>query len=230
MTTKTEGVHTGEFLLSEGNGSISREVVVIPSGQGKLAPGTLLNSSNQAVTSGANAATVAKILYSAVDATSSAVKAVAITRAAEVFGEKLYMPSFSADQKLLVAQTLAALGVVVRWQDTPIPSGLAAKIVIVSYPPVGVASEAAGDVVAQVQTLLGALVNGDNSTSVTLAKKSGTGGSGTVTGGGAKTASGGIVTWPGVTFSAAGEYVLQASATGLTGDETGTITIAAGDD
>jgi len=229
MTTKTEGVRTGEFLLSEGNGSISREVVVIPTGQGQLGPGTLLNSSNQAVSSGANAATATKILMDYVDATSTDVKAVAIARDAEVFGEKLYMPSFTADQKLLVAQTLEALGIVVRWQTTPIASGDAAKIVFTSYPVTGVAGEPAGNVVAEIRTLLGALVNGDDTTKVTLAKKTGTGGAGTLTGGGEKTAVGGIVTWEDVEFSAAGEYVLQASAEGLTGAETGEIVIEAGD-
>ncbi|HCR1243654.1 TPA: head decoration protein, partial [Pseudomonas aeruginosa] len=32
MTIKTEGVHAGEFLLSEANGSRSRENIVITAG------------------------------------------------------------------------------------------------------------------------------------------------------------------------------------------------------
>ncbi|MDN6872940.1 head decoration protein [Pseudomonas citronellolis] len=42
MTIKTEGIHSGEFLLSEANGSRSREVVVITAGSGRLAAGTLI--------------------------------------------------------------------------------------------------------------------------------------------------------------------------------------------
>lgn len=42
MSIKTEGVHAGEFLLSEANGSRSRENIVVSAGAGKLAAGTLL--------------------------------------------------------------------------------------------------------------------------------------------------------------------------------------------
>lgn len=52
MTIKTEGVHAGEFLHSEANGSRSREEVVICAGSGRLAAGTLI-----AVITAANALT-----------------------------------------------------------------------------------------------------------------------------------------------------------------------------
>lgn len=42
MSIKTEGVHAGEFLLSEANGSRSRENIVIVAGAGKLSAGTVL--------------------------------------------------------------------------------------------------------------------------------------------------------------------------------------------
>lgn len=42
MTTFTEGKHTGEFLLSEGNGSISREQVVIAAAASAMVPGTVV--------------------------------------------------------------------------------------------------------------------------------------------------------------------------------------------
>lgn len=42
MSIKTEGVHAGEFLLSEANGSRSRENIVIAGGAGKLVAGTIL--------------------------------------------------------------------------------------------------------------------------------------------------------------------------------------------
>ncbi|MDP3848619.1 MAG: head decoration protein [Pseudomonas sp.] len=49
---KIEGVHAGEFLLSEANGTRSREEVVISAGSGKVAAGTLIakiTSANAAV-------------------------------------------------------------------------------------------------------------------------------------------------------------------------------------
>jgi len=42
MNIKTEGLHAGEFLLSEANGSRSREQVVISAQAGLLAAGTLI--------------------------------------------------------------------------------------------------------------------------------------------------------------------------------------------
>lgn len=42
MTIKTEGVYPGEFLLSEANGTRSREEVVIAAGSGTLKAGTLI--------------------------------------------------------------------------------------------------------------------------------------------------------------------------------------------
>lgn len=42
MSIKTEGVHAGEFLLSEANGSRSREEITITAGVGMLAAGTLI--------------------------------------------------------------------------------------------------------------------------------------------------------------------------------------------
>jgi hypothetical protein len=42
MTTLNEGKHTAEFLLSEGNGWISREEIVISSAAAAMEPGTVL--------------------------------------------------------------------------------------------------------------------------------------------------------------------------------------------
>lgn len=42
MSIKTEGVHAGEFLLSEANGTRSRKEVIITAGAGILAAGTLI--------------------------------------------------------------------------------------------------------------------------------------------------------------------------------------------
>lgn len=42
MTILQEPIRAGEFLLSEGNGSISRERIVVNAGAGKLAAGTVM--------------------------------------------------------------------------------------------------------------------------------------------------------------------------------------------
>lgn len=42
MTVLTEGKHTGEFLLSEGNGYISREAIIIAAAAGAMVPGQVL--------------------------------------------------------------------------------------------------------------------------------------------------------------------------------------------
>lgn len=52
MSIKTEGVHAGEFLLSEANGTRSRKEVIITAGAGILAAGILI-----AMITAANAAT-----------------------------------------------------------------------------------------------------------------------------------------------------------------------------
>lgn len=92
----TESVRAGEFILSEGNGRISREVVTIASGEGVLEAGTVLGvvtASGEYAAYDAGAAdgseTAAGVLYSKVDATSAAVDAVAIVRLAEVDGGSL---------------------------------------------------------------------------------------------------------------------------------------------
>jgi hypothetical protein len=43
MTVFTEGFHTAEFMVSEANGFRSRDAIVILSGEGKLAAGTVLS-------------------------------------------------------------------------------------------------------------------------------------------------------------------------------------------
>lgn len=93
---KEEGVYAGEFLISEGEGAISRDAITIASGQGVVEAGSVLGKIatsgkyakyNNAATDGTEVASA--VLYSKVDATSSDVPAVAITRLAEVKGELL---------------------------------------------------------------------------------------------------------------------------------------------
>lgn len=52
MTIKTEGTHAGEFLLSEAQGTRSRENILVTAGSGQLAAGTLIG-----LITAANAAT-----------------------------------------------------------------------------------------------------------------------------------------------------------------------------
>jgi hypothetical protein len=229
MELNTNGVRTGAFLLSEANGQRSRELIIIPGGQGKLSAGTLLNTDNE-VADDFNEAI--KVLYDFVDTgeapeegeTAQPVKGVAINYDAEVHGELLIWPEgTSDDQKLIAANTLDAAGIVTRWTQKPVASGDAHHIEFISYPGSATAGAPAGDVVAHVKDIFGSLVTGSTA-SVTLTKGTGPG---TLTGGGAKAAVEGVVTWQGVSFSAAGTVTLSAAASGLTSAVSGDITVAA---
>jgi hypothetical protein len=221
MELFTNGVRNAEFLLSEANGQRSRELIVIPSGQGKLPAGTLLTELNEKAVDGLDAV---KVLYAAVDATDADVKATAVSLDAEVHGELLnWEDDTTADQKLLAADSLAGSGIVIRWTDTPIKSGAANHIEFIDYPTSGVTAQAIGPVVAHVKDAFGALVNG-SAASVTLTK---TAGAGVLTGGGAQAAVNGVVTWPTVSFSAAGTFTLTAASAGLTSAVSGDIIITA---
>ena len=210
MELYTNGVRNAEFLLSEANGQRSRELVIIPSGQGQLAAGTLLTASNTKAVDGVDAV---KVLYNAVDATSEAVKATAVARDAEVHGELLgWQADTTNDEKLLAAIDLEASGIIVRWTTKPIASGAATKLAFAQIPRGGETGEAIGPVVVHVQDVFGALVTGFNG-SVSLAKTSG---AGSLTGGGSTTAVNGVATWNPVSFSAAGTFTFTATSSGLT--------------
>lgn len=91
-----EGKHTGEFLLSEGNGDISREQITIDATAGAMVPGTVVgkmangNYKAYANANGAGDADVAGgILYSTVPDSAAAQKAVIIARHAEVIESEL---------------------------------------------------------------------------------------------------------------------------------------------
>ena len=117
MSVKTEGVHALEFLLSEANGQRSREQVTVPSGQGKLAAGTMLTSANVKAVDGANAV---KVLTHAIDATDAAAEASVIARDAEVHGELLgWETNTTPTEKLAAATSLATVGILVRWTTVP---------------------------------------------------------------------------------------------------------------
>ncbi|MDV7391653.1 head decoration protein, partial [Arthrospira platensis SPKY1] len=86
----TETSHAGEFLYAEANGTLSRERIVIASGEGVLKTGTVLGklaggkyaAYDNAASDGSQAAV--GILYAGVDATSADADGVLIARHAEV--------------------------------------------------------------------------------------------------------------------------------------------------
>lgn len=96
MTTLTEPTRAGEFLVSEGNGRISRDVETVASGSGKLTAGTVLGritasgklaAYDDTATDGSE--TAVAVLFETVDATSADAKAVIVSRLAEVNGAEL---------------------------------------------------------------------------------------------------------------------------------------------
>lgn len=120
MTVLNEGVHTAEWLISEGNGQISREAVTFtaavntkyPSGTvlGKItASGKYIPSLN-AASDGSQ--TAVAILHTEVPAGAARdVKVTAIVRSAEAFGAML---NSGVALESGVPAELAAVGIVVR--------------------------------------------------------------------------------------------------------------------
>lgn len=119
MATFTEARRTGSYILSEANGTRSREDLVIASGAGALEPGTVLGKitavgANQGKyapyddTAADGTEAAAAILYQAVDATATDAKAVGHVRDCEV--AELRLVGIDAAAKV----DLAALGVLVR--------------------------------------------------------------------------------------------------------------------
>lgn len=111
MTILNEGIHTGEFLLSEANGSLSREEVTVVSGAAMVS-GTVLgkvtaSGKYAAYNNGASdGSEVAKaVLYNGLAASGSDRKAVVIVRQAEVAAARLTGNDSSGTTDLL-AQTI----------------------------------------------------------------------------------------------------------------------------
>lgn len=91
MTTFTEPYRASEIILSESNGTLSREAIVVASGEGELSAGTVLGvitaSGKYAAYDDGNAdgsETAAAVLLEAIDATSSDITCSALVRFAEV--------------------------------------------------------------------------------------------------------------------------------------------------
>jgi len=117
MTTKTEGNHTGEFLLSEGNGNISREQVTVAQGATAIRSGTVMGKITasgkyiayvDAAVDGSGVA--AGILFADLPAQTGSVdhKAAIIARSAEVIASKIVGSDANA------VTELAALGIIQR--------------------------------------------------------------------------------------------------------------------
>lgn len=119
MSIKIEGVHAGEFLLSEANGTRSREEITLAATAVDLPAGQLLgrlSASGQYVAyepeSEADPAdgseTAAAILWAPVGASAEAQRSVGIVRDAEVI-ERLLSGLDTAGESALLAQ-----GIVIR--------------------------------------------------------------------------------------------------------------------
>jgi hypothetical protein len=121
MSTITEKARTGDFLLSEANGSYSRDNEILGTGQ-NLQAGTVLGKVtasgkfvqlDPAATDGSEAA--AGLLWAGANATDADVAIVVISRAAEAKTDELIWPTGIAepDKTTAIAQ-LAELGIVLR--------------------------------------------------------------------------------------------------------------------
>jgi hypothetical protein len=121
MATMTEARRTGEFIISEANGTISRDEVTIVSGQ-NLAVGTVVGkitaSGKYTAYDDDNAdgsQTAAGILYAAVDATAGDKKGVIIARHAEVDTSQLvFVGTNDAGDITAGKADLAALAIILR--------------------------------------------------------------------------------------------------------------------
>jgi len=113
MESKTEGVRSGEFLVSEANGTRSRESVTItggnfPAGQvlGQITASKKYTAYNSGGSDGSENA--AGVLYAATDASTDDKSAVAIVRDAEISDE------LAADIDAAAITELSALGIITR--------------------------------------------------------------------------------------------------------------------
>lgn len=122
MAVTTETLGTGAFLMSEGNGYISREEVTIATAAGALKAGTVLGiitaSGKYTVydndaTDGSQ--TAAGVLFADCDASGGDKKATIVRRYAEVFSDRLvWASSVLTGEKAPALVELAALGIVAR--------------------------------------------------------------------------------------------------------------------
>jgi Bacteriophage lambda head decoration protein D len=121
MPVLNEGRYAGEFLVSEGNGRISREIITVLSGEtlepaavlGKVTASGKYKALDPAAADGSQSA--AGILYDAVDASAADAEAVAVVRLAEVNAAELVWPAgITAPQQATALGQLRALTIIAR--------------------------------------------------------------------------------------------------------------------
>ena len=122
MAELTMGPRQAGFIISEGNGYISREQVVLKNAAGALKPGTVLGQVTadseyvqltQDAVDGSEVA--AGILYRDEDATDAAQQILIIARDAEVDAIQLIWPAdIDAGEKTTAISQLEAAGIIVR--------------------------------------------------------------------------------------------------------------------
>ena len=113
MPVLTEGRFAGEFLVSEGNGRISREPITVLSGQTLEAAAVLGKVLDPAAVDGSEVA--AGILYDAVDAAAADAEGVAIVRLAEINAAELVWPAgITGGEQTTALGELAALSIIAR--------------------------------------------------------------------------------------------------------------------
>jgi Bacteriophage lambda head decoration protein D len=121
MPVLNEGRYAGEFLVSEGNGRISREIITVLSGEtlqaatvlGKVTASAKYKALDPAAADGSEVA--AGILYDAVDASAADAEGVAIVRLAEVNAAELVWPDgITGGEQTTALGELAALSIIAR--------------------------------------------------------------------------------------------------------------------
>ncbi len=125
MATKTEVLHAGGFILSEANGTLSRETKTVKSGENLKAgevvqddgAGKLIAADGLLDTAGDVLTEVIGVLHAAIDASAADVKkAVYMARLCEVVDADITYPteSTAAGEKAATQASLAKLHVIAR--------------------------------------------------------------------------------------------------------------------
>ncbi|WP_067518550.1 head decoration protein [Endozoicomonas ascidiicola] len=121
MTVKTESVYTGEFLVSEGNNTISREQVAFAANLTML-PGTIVAMATDTglfqpldTTADDGSQNALGVLYAGKTTDANGGDGVIISRLAEVVDSLLIWPEGITDeQKATAVDQLAALDIILR--------------------------------------------------------------------------------------------------------------------
>jgi hypothetical protein len=157
--------------------------------------------------------TPAGVLWDAVDATAADTKGVGIVRDAEInSSEVVWKAGLTAAQQATGIAKLADLGVIDRYGTSVEVTVGATTLTFEDVPAGGVKATNIGPVTVRIENDDGLLIDGDSTSVVALAIDTGTG---VLTGGGNATAVDGVCTWPNIQISAAGDFTLKATKTGL---------------